>query len=273
MPRRLAPARRAGSGRGPSRTSQAVALTRAGLVRPHSPGGDPAAQRRLCRGMRPTRTDWLRPRLAARTRFFDEQVLAAISAGVRQVVIVGAGYDDRALRFRSPGVRFFELDHPDTQADKARRLRAMRAGPGGPVLAPGDFRHDDVAGILEVCGHDAAQPSLFVCEGLLVYLDQPTCVRLLAGLRDRAAFGSTLAASLSVHREGQDSARVTAVANARRRAGEAEPWLTILPAAAHLELVARAGWEPGEPVDAAQLGPAIDPGRSLLVTARPAADR
>jgi methyltransferase (TIGR00027 family) len=249
-----------------------VALARAEFSRPHSPGGDPGAQRVLCRGMQPADIGGLRPSLAARTRFFDESVLAAISAGIGQVVIVGAGYDDRALRFRSPDVRFFELDHPGTQADKAARLRAMRADPrsGGPTLAPADFRQDDVAAVLEACGHDAGRPTLFVCEGLLVYLDQATCVRLLAALRDRAAAGSRLAASLSVHRDGLDSARVKAVANARRRAGQAEPWLTILPAAAHLDLLRQAGWQPGQSVDAAQLGTGAEPGRSLLVTADPA---
>jgi len=285
----------AGSAGRPSRTSQAVALTRAEFVRPHSPGGDPDAQRRLCRGMRPAGTGSRRPSLAARTSFFDEQVLAAISAGIRQVVIVGAGYDDRALRFRTPGVRFFELDHPATQADKAARLRKMgvraggqaavvlrkteraaarpgrrrgsQAGPDGPVLAPADFRHDDVAAVLAACGHDAGQPSLFVCEGLLVYLDQPTCVRLLSALGQRAAAGSVLAVSLSVHRDGLDSARVVEVANARRRAAGTEPWLTILPAAAHLDLLCRAGWAPAEVVDAARLDTGAEPGRSLLVTA------
>ena len=78
--------------------------------------------------MRPSGTGGQGASLIARTRFFDDRVLAALSAGIRQVVILGAGYDDRALRFRSPGVRFFELDHPATQADKARRLRAMKAG-------------------------------------------------------------------------------------------------------------------------------------------------
>ena len=249
-----------------------MALTRAEFARPHSPGGDPGAQRRLCRGMRPADVGRQRPSLAARTRFFDERVLAAISGGIPQVVVVGAGYDDRALRFRSPGVRFFELDHPDTQADKASRLRAMRsdAGAGGPALAPADFRRDDVAAVLDACGHDAGRPTLFVCEGLLVYLDQRTCVRLLAALRARAAPGSVLAASLSVHRDGQDSARVTEVANARRRAGRVEPWLTILPAGAHLDLLRQAGWSPGEPVDAAELGTGAEPGRSLLVSAEPA---
>jgi methyltransferase (TIGR00027 family) len=221
--------------------------------------------------MRPADVGSLRASLAARTRFFDEQVLAAISAGIPQVVIVGAGYDDRALRFRSPGVRFFELDHPGTQADKARRLRAMGTGPGsgGPTLAAADFRDDGVAAVLAVCGHDARRPSLFVCEGLLVYLDQPTCVRLLGALRERAAPGSRLAASLSVHRDGLDSERVAAAANARRRAAEAEPWLTILPAAAQLSLLRQAGWRPAESVDAADLGTGTEPGRSLLITADP----
>src|SRR5271166_5603828 len=117
-----------------SRTSQAVALTRAELDRPHSPAGDPAAQRRLCAGMTLEPPSWLRPSIEARTRFVDEQVLAAIAAGVRQIVICGAGYDDSALRFRSDGVRYFELDHPATQADKLRRLQSVAgqrpAGPG-----------------------------------------------------------------------------------------------------------------------------------------------
>ena len=130
----------------PSRTSQAVALTRAGMSRPHTGQGDPGAQRRLCEGMTPIRRP--RPGIWARTRFFDDQVLAAVRAGVPQVVICGAGYDDRALRFRSPGVRFFELDHPATQADKARRLRAMGADLRSVVLAAADFRDDDAPAVL-----------------------------------------------------------------------------------------------------------------------------
>src|SRR5690242_20081967 len=36
----------------------------------------------------------------ARTRHFDEALLAAIRDGVKQVVILGAGYDSRAFRFQ-----------------------------------------------------------------------------------------------------------------------------------------------------------------------------
>jgi methyltransferase (TIGR00027 family) len=249
----------------PSRTSQAVALTRAAMSRPHSAHGDPDAQRRLCEEMTPL----LRPRpgIWARTRFFDDQVLAAISAGVGQVVICGAGYDDRALRFRSPGVRFFELDHPATQADKASRLGAMGAL-GDVVLAPADFTEDDAAAVLDAAGHQASRPTLFLCEGLLIYLESAVIRRLLTGLRSRAAAGSSLAASMATHRPGMDSAQVAAELNAERRYRDTEPWLTVLPVPAWLRLLGEAGWLALSQADPRSGSPAE--GRSLLVVARPA---
>jgi len=272
-----------------SSTSQAVAMTRAQFDRPHSADGDPDAQRRLCAGMRSVVLTDQRASLAARTSFFDQQVMAAISAGVAQIVVLGAGYDDRALRFRAPEVTFFEIDHPATQADKLARLTGILAddarrpsgaapasrasasrAPAGPVPLAADFRHDDVAAVLAGSGHDPAVPSLFLCEGLLVYLDQPITVRVLASVRAAAAAGSTLAASLAVHSDGLDSAKVLAHANARRRTAAAEPWLTILPARAHAELLAAAGWQITRTLDAADLGTGADRGRSLLVTAAPA---
>jgi len=76
-------------------------------------------------------------------------------------VILGAGYDDRALRFRSPGVRFFELDHPDTQADK-RLTASLAIRPEGTdleaVLAQANARRPNATAepwrtILTVSGH------------------------------------------------------------------------------------------------------------------------
>ena len=214
---------------------------------------------------------WLLASIGIRTAFMDEQVIAAIGAGLRQVVICGAGYDDRALRFRSSGVRFFELDHPDTQQDKARRLKALGANGSVVSLATVDFRFDDVGAALAQAGHDASEASLFLCEGLLTYLDGLTCHRLLSALADRAATGSVLAASLSAHGDGADSAAVVADANRGRRTSAAEPWLTILPAAEHLAALEHAGWV----VTGTQWGPASSERpshdrRSLLVQASPA---
>jgi len=252
-----------------SRTSQIVALIRGELDRPHTSEGDPEAQRRLCAGMRPTSATWLRPNIAARTRFFDTQVLASISMGVHQVVICGAGYDDRALRFRASGVRFFELDHPATQTDKVKRLRTMKADTQGLTLVPADFQSDDVITLLHASGHDASQPTLFICEGLLVYLDQQTCIRLLAGLRSLAGSGSTLAASLAIHREGTNSNQVTIATNASRREGRTEPWLTILSVDAYFTLFKQAGWQVDRTSGSMEHEAETNQSRMLLVVARP----
>jgi putative hydrolase of the HAD superfamily len=257
-------------GDAPSRTSQAVAATRARIPRPHSPGGDPGAQLRLCAGMPVPAQPWLRAHVGARTRFFDEQVLAAIGRGVRQIVILGAGYDDRALRFPAPGVRYFELDQAATQDDKRRRLSRINADVSALTLAPIDFRHDEVGAVLAGLGHDAGQESLLVCEGLLIYLDAAAIVRLLAGLRSRCTDASRLTASLAVHADGIDTGAVLEHANAARRHGATEPWRTILPAAAQRDLLARGGWSVGELLDEAALGGRGEPGRSVFVVARPA---
>jgi methyltransferase (TIGR00027 family) len=254
----------------PSRTSQVVALARVGLDRPHSPEGDPDAQRKLCQDMQVSPPDWLLPSMKARTRFVDDQVVQAIASGRRQIVICGAGYDDRALRFRASGVRFFELDHPATQADKARLLRSMGGGMPGVTLVEIDFRSDDVGAALQRAGHEASLPTLFICEGLLVYLDCDTCQALLAALARRAASGSVLVVSMATHADGLDSGEVASAANLRRRTGDAEPWQTILPVAEHLALLGQAGWTVTAtqwcPVPAADV---THGRRSLLATAEP----
>jgi methyltransferase (TIGR00027 family) len=250
---------------GPSRTGQAVALMRAGMERPHTPDGDPDAQRRLCAGMTPTEVR--HPGIAGRTRFVDEQVLAALRDGIDQIVICGAGYDDRALRFRSPATCYFELDHPLTQADKAAKLRAMGADLTGLVMAPADFADRNVAEVLARYGHDAARPTLFVCEGLLVYLDRETGDALLAELKERAAGGSRLVASLATHPAGVDSAYAVEVANARRRDASREPWLTILDRDTYLTAITATGWHVAQLVDAATLEPDAPPGRTLFAIA------
>jgi methyltransferase (TIGR00027 family) len=253
----------------PSRTSQAVAVTRSEFERPHSPDGDPEAQARLCAGMDAPRAVRLRPQLEARTRFIDHRMLEAIDRGVVQIVVLGAGYDDRALRFRTPGVRFFEVDHPDTQGDKRHRLDGLDIDVSAITLVPADFRTDDLTVALAEAGHRADLPTLFVAEGLLVYLDQAAIVELLGQARSRAEGGGALVATLAVHRDGIDSRVVLERANAARPDARAEPWRTILPVASHLELLERAGWEPVEVVDAAALGTEAVPERSVLVMAHP----
>jgi len=226
-----------------SATSQLVAAVRATLTRPSSATGDPTVQRRLTAGMAPGGGSALAAHLAARTAFVDSAVLGALADGLRHVVIVGAGYDDRAWRFRTPGVRFFEVDHPDTQGDKRFRLEQLHLL-GDVTLVPADLSELGLAARLAAAGHEATVPTLFVLEGLLVYLDEQVIRRVLADLAGRAALGSRLVASLAIHAEGVGSAQAAEAANARRRDGAAEPWRTIRSRSEHLRLLTESGWHP-----------------------------
>jgi len=196
----------------PSLTARGVALARSRLTRPQTPEGDPGAELRLYAGLlAPWRTDGdggvalgrhgsasnpgrrqRRFNIVERTAFIDDETLRAVTAGIDQVVLVGAGYDGRALRFRRSGVRFFELDHPATQADKRRRLEALGAPLDDVTFVEVDLMSDRVDAALARAGHCGDRPSLFVCEGLVRYLSRVAVDRMLAGLRARAVRGSRL---------------------------------------------------------------------------------
>ena len=75
--------------------------------------------------------------------------------------------------------------------------------------------------------------------------------------------------SLAVHPEGVDSDVVVEMANTGRADGTSEPWLTILAASAHLDLVARTGWSVEQCVDDVELVASAVAERSLLIAARP----
>lgn len=184
---------------GPSITARVVALARSRLERPQTPDGDPDAEDRLYAGLRtrvwwPVSARWRRT-MATRTRFFDEVTLAAIEASITQVVIIGAGYDGRALRFRHAGVEFFEVDHPETQPDKRRRVEALGVGQNGVTYVSHDLNRGGLAGALAAAGHAGDRPSLFICEGLLLYLDDDVIAGLLGDLHNCAGPGSRLAVS------------------------------------------------------------------------------
>jgi methyltransferase (TIGR00027 family) len=128
--------------------------------------------------------------LVLRVAFIDAVIA---QRAPRQVVIVGAGLDTRAYRLTAlAGVRVFEVDHPDTQAFK--RHQAERLGPPRAELryVPLDFRKDALDEALRAHGFDGAEPTLWVWEGVVMYLDDHAVDTTLAAMRRLSAPGSTL---------------------------------------------------------------------------------
>ena len=204
--------------------------------------GDPAADEALSRdvadGLAPPRSR-MYEYLRARTAFFDRVVVNAVHQGITQVVTGGAGYDGRAFRYARPGVRWFEVDHPATQADKRERLARLGLGAAHIAFIAADFTADPVAGPLRDAGLDPASPALFLFEGVAVYLDRPVTERVLAEFREVTTADSLLAISVS-------TGTATAATRARFQARVAElgePARTVLTALEAAGLLAAAGWE------------------------------
>jgi methyltransferase (TIGR00027 family) len=133
--------------------------------------------------------------ILARTRFIDDCLMEAIGDGIGQVVILGAGYDTRSLRFDTlkDGIAVFELDHPDTQRVKLQRIAAREDADLSHVrFVPIDFSREPLKEKLFANGYDARKKAFFIWEGVTYYLHAAAVDRTLGFIRRYAARGSTL---------------------------------------------------------------------------------
>ena len=118
------------------------------------------------------RAEGARTSAIARTRLIDDVVCQALRADIRQIVVLGAGFDCRA--YRLPGIdsaAVFEVDHPATLASKLAGLRRVL-----PELPPHvhfveiDFNRERLPQRLAEAGFDSSRPALFLWEGVTNYL-------------------------------------------------------------------------------------------------------
>lgn len=134
--------------------------------------------------------------LAAQTRFVDEFLADAGRAGIRQVVLLASGLDTRPYRLWWPrGTTVYEIDRPQVLDFKSSVLRGLDATLATNRCAVGiDLRQDWPAALRRV-GFDAAQPTVWIAEQLLVgYLPPREQNQLLHAVTAASAPGSRLAA-------------------------------------------------------------------------------
>ena len=131
----------------------------------------------------------------ARTHHMDAALIDALSTGTTQVVNLGAGFDSRAYRFRErfPQVRFFELDLPAMiDAKRERVVKIFGAVPDRVVLVPTDFTTRPLDAVLRDAGYDRTQRTLFIWEGLTMYLPEAANLSTLRFIRSGSASGSSV---------------------------------------------------------------------------------
>jgi len=121
--------------------------------------------------------------LVARSRCAEDTLSERVAAGVRQYVVLGAGFDTFAFRNPYPPgtLRVFEVDHPATQGGKRRRLAAAGiAEPASLTFVPVDFETQALPDRLAACGFDAGAPACFSWLGVTMYLSREAVMSTLA---------------------------------------------------------------------------------------------
>ena len=109
---------------------------------------------------------------SARTWFFDAAVDRHL-LDVAQFVILGAGFDTRAYRLpEDTRVRVFEVDSPQTQIVKRETLKKAGIDSSGVTFVSADFEKEDCLACLAAAGFDPGKPTLFLWEGVTMYLDR-----------------------------------------------------------------------------------------------------
>ncbi len=131
----------------------------------------------------------------ARVRYFDDYTERSVQDGIHQLVILGAGYDTRAYRLEpvKERTRVFELDHPDTQRLKIQKIRGIFGTlPDNVTFVPIDFASEDLVEKLDRAGFSRSERTLFILEGLVMYIPPSAVDGLLEDITHISAKGSHL---------------------------------------------------------------------------------
>jgi methyltransferase (TIGR00027 family) len=129
----------------------------------------------------------------SRTKYIDSEFKKALQEGVEQVLIFGAGFDSRGIRFQdiSKNAGIFELDVPVTQTAKIERYKEKGIKiPENLVFIPIDFDKHSIIERLMEGGFKKGRKSLFVMEGLTMYLQPESIDKTFKIIQEFAGAGS-----------------------------------------------------------------------------------
>lgn len=131
----------------------------------------------------------------ARVRYFDDFVKNSLNEGLEQLVILGAGYDTRAYRIEGlkSRVRVFEVDHPGTQSAKIEKVKEIFGLlPDHVTFVPVDFETENFGEKLIEHRYDQSLKTLFLMEGLIMYIPLEAVDETLAFIVQNSGKGSAI---------------------------------------------------------------------------------
>ncbi len=191
-----------------------------------------------------------RAQVVCRSRYTEDRLADAVTRGVRQYVVLGAGLDTFGYRSALAGRdSVFEVDHPSTQDWKHAALAAASiAVPAEVSFVPADLGADSLTRALQLARFDFGQPTVVSWLGVIMYLNTAAIRSTLASLAGFAA-GTELIADYMLPQSRRDEVGDFYVANVGPAAAErGEPWLTFLSPDEMTDLLAESGFGTSEQV-------------------------
>jgi methyltransferase (TIGR00027 family) len=133
---------------------------------------------------------------AVRKRAVEDTVRAGIEAGVKQVVVLTAGFDTLAVRLHRefPQVSFIEVDRLGMQAIKRRVLTGQWAAAANLSFVAADLDREPLESKLLDSAYVSGMPTLFIIEGLLSFMTDDKrdalfdFINVLGGASSRVVF-------------------------------------------------------------------------------------
>jgi methyltransferase (TIGR00027 family) len=123
----------------------------------------------------------------ARTKYIDHVFNYALKNGFEQTLIMGAGFDSRAIRLldSNDNVTVYEIDTYFTMEAKLRQYEKRKIHkPENDIFISIDFEKEDIRTKLNESGFDRNKKTLFILEGLIMYLSQKAVAELFDLISD-----------------------------------------------------------------------------------------
>jgi len=193
--------------------------------------------------------------MLVRTKFIDEKLERAFHygamghEGATQYVILGAGFDARATRFREllKTARVFEVDSAPTQQRKRQRVDAALGGaPPNLTYVTIDFNRDRLGDTLLRAGFDPKQKTFFTWEGVSMYIPEENVRQTLRTIATHAAPGSSLVMDYTTKASLEFMTRFPQFGPVRFLAAWGEPWVFGLQDGREQEFFTSVGLAPRE---------------------------
>ncbi len=211
---------------------------------------------------------WLRSNPAyanviIRSRYTEDALQVAIARGVRQYVVIGAGFDSYALR-RPAGaqhVAIFEIDHPSTQSLKKERLGECGISLSDSVhFLSADLARDSLYTVLSRSVFKSNEPAFFSWLGVTMYLTREANFASLNAIAHCGAPGSELVFTYLDEEVFRSTSASDPFAELQRSVTSmGEPFLSGFDPKALAEELLNVGFELAEDLDDIQVGERYDP--------------